>query len=85
MFCVTHYMYCFKRGSAQPGCILGGCGSGVPLYDFLNLYGVFNSRFSVIFSEKRLKLKSLKGQTKAEELGGQALELLRPRPSLNAL
>jgi hypothetical protein len=25
------------------------CGSGVPSYDFLNLNGVFNSRFSVSF------------------------------------
>ena len=53
--------------SQAASCVV--CGSGVPLYDFLNLYGIFNSRFPVSFSEKRLELKSLKGQTKAEEEG----------------
>ena len=49
-----------------------GCGSrvlGVPPYDSLNLYGVFNSRFYPSVSQKRLELKSLKRQTKAEEEG----------------
>jgi hypothetical protein len=45
------------------------CGSGVPPYDFLNLYGIFNSGFSASVSQKRLELKSFKGRTKAEELG----------------
>ena len=51
-----------KRGSVQPGCILGGLrfdNSGVSPYDFLNLYGIFNSRFCINFPKKRLELKSL--------------------------
>jgi hypothetical protein len=44
-------------------------GSAVPPYDFLNLYGVFNRFSPVEMGEKRPDLKSLKGQTKAEELG----------------
>jgi hypothetical protein len=38
-----------------------------------------------VFLEKRLELKSLKGQTKAEELGGRALDLLSLRSSLAVL
>ena len=40
-----------KRGSAHSsqGASWGVCGSGVPPYDFLNLYGVSDSRFSVSF------------------------------------
>jgi hypothetical protein len=48
------------------------------------LYGVFNSRFSMGFPEKRLELKSLKRQTKAEELGSPVRELLRLRLFLKA-
>jgi hypothetical protein len=33
---------------------------GVPPYEFLNLHGISNSRFSGVFPEKRLELKSLK-------------------------
>jgi hypothetical protein len=44
-------------------------GSGAPPYDFLILYVIFNSMFCASFSEKRLELKSLKGQTKAEGVG----------------
>jgi hypothetical protein len=43
-----HLLLLFKRGSAQPGCILVGLrfrSTQVPSYDFLNLYGVSNSRF----------------------------------------
>jgi hypothetical protein len=40
------------------------------------LYVVFDSRFSISFSKKRLELKSLKRQTKAEELRRQAPQLL---------
>jgi hypothetical protein len=39
----------------------------------------------VSFLEKRLELKSLKRQSKAEELGGLALELPSLRLSLKAL
>ena len=41
--------------------------------------------FAGVFPEKRLKLKSLKGQTKTEELGDRAPELLSLRLSLKAL
>jgi hypothetical protein len=58
--------------------------STIPPYDFLNLYGVFNSGFPLVFPEKRLELKSLKRQTKAEELGARCPELLSLRLSLNA-
>ena len=75
----------FKRESVQPGCILGLCGSGVPPYEFLNLYGVFNSRFSNSFFKKRLDLKSFKGEMKAEELGDRVPELLSLRVSIKAL
>ena len=37
-----------------------------------------------VFSEKRLEIKSLKGQTKAEELGGRPPDLLSLRLSLKA-
>jgi hypothetical protein len=40
--------------------------------------------FARVFPEKRLELKSLKGQTKAEELGNQVPELLSLRLSLKA-
>jgi hypothetical protein len=40
-------------------------------YDFLNLYGIFSSRFWSSVSQKRLELKSLKRRTKAEEEGTQ--------------
>ena len=46
-----------KRGSAQPGCILGVCGSGVPPYDFLNLYGVFDCMFCISFSWEMARTK----------------------------
>jgi hypothetical protein len=41
--------------------------------------------FPPIFCEKRLELKSLKGQTKAEELGDRVPELLSLRLSLKAI
>ena len=41
--------------------------------------------FAPFFLEKRLDLKSLKGWTKAEELGARGSELLSLRPSLKAL
>ena len=53
--------FILKRGSVQPKCIVGRSNSGVPPYDFLNSYGVFNTRFSSSVSQKWLDLKSLKG------------------------
>jgi hypothetical protein len=41
--------------------------------------------FAPVFSEKRLELKSLKGQTKAEEVGDRVPKLLSLRLSLDAL
>jgi hypothetical protein len=41
--------------------------------------------FGPVFPEKRLELKSLKRQTKAEELGDQVPGLLSLRLSLKAL
>ena len=52
-----NYIFCVQRGSVQPAgrarVHLGGSAvpeNGVPPYDFLNLYGIFNSRFCVSFS-----------------------------------
>ena len=62
--------------------------SAVPEYRhtiFLNLYGVSDSMFSISFSKKRLELKSLKGQTKAEEEGTQGPFLLSLRLPLKAI
>ena len=42
-------------------------------------------RFPTVFPKKRLELKSLKGQTKTEELGARGPELLSLRLSLKAL
>ena len=61
------------------------CGSGVPPYEFLNLYGIFNIMFCPSVSQKRLELKSPKRWTKAEELETPDPELLSLRPSLKAL
>ena len=63
------------------------CGSGVPPYDLLNLYmyGVFNSKYSMSVSPKRLELKSLKERTKADKLWTPGAELLSLRPPLKAL
>jgi hypothetical protein len=41
--------------------------------------------FARVFPEKLLELKSLKGRTKAEELGALCPELLSLRPPLKAL
>ena len=52
------------------------------------MYGVFKistARFAREIAEKRLDLKNLKRQSKAEELGTPAPQLLRLRPSLKAL
>ena len=36
-----------REGLCSQGASCAVCGSGVPPYDFLNVYGVFNSRFSI--------------------------------------
>ena len=40
----------FRESPRSQGASLGVCGSGVPPHDFLNLYGVSDSRFSISFS-----------------------------------
>ena len=83
----TSFFFLRERvGAASQGVSWAVCGSGAPLYEFLNLYGVFNSAgFGPVFPEKRLDLKSLKGWAKAEELGARGSELLSLHPSLKAL
>jgi hypothetical protein len=39
-----------REGPRLQGGYAGGSGSGVPPYDFLNLYGVFDCRFCIRFS-----------------------------------
>jgi hypothetical protein len=39
-----------REGPCSQGASWAVCGSGVPPYDFLDLYGVFNSGFSTGFS-----------------------------------
>jgi hypothetical protein len=50
-----------REGPRSQDASWGVCGSGVPPYDFLNLYGVFNSRFSI----KVPQLLSLRPHLKA--------------------
>jgi hypothetical protein len=83
VFCI--YIYFLREGPRSQGASWAVCGSGVPPYDFLNFYGVFNSRFCTSFHEKRLELNSLKIQTKAEEDGPRCPFLLSFRLSLKAL
>jgi hypothetical protein len=61
------------------------CSSGAPPYIFLNLYGIATTSFGGVFLEKRLDVKSLKRQTKAEELRTPGPELLSLRLSLKTL
>jgi hypothetical protein len=61
------------------------CGSGVPPYDFLNCMVFLTACFARVFPEKRLELKSLKGQTKAQDKGTPGPFLLNLRLSLKAL
>ena len=62
----------FKRGSAQPGCILGGLrfrSTAIRFFKIVWCFRISIASFARVFPKKRLELKSLKGQTKAEELG----------------
>jgi hypothetical protein len=45
LFRLLNLVYFLREGPCSHGASWGVCGSGVPPYDFLNLYGVFNSRF----------------------------------------
>jgi hypothetical protein len=78
-------LYLLREGPCSHGASWAVCGYGVPPYDFLNLYGIFNSKFFASVSQERLEPKSLKGQTKAAELGDPVLDLLRLRLSIKAL
>ena len=46
---------------------------------------IVTASFARVFPEKRLEPKSLKGMTKAEELGGLASDLLSLSPPLQTL
>jgi hypothetical protein len=48
-FIVTVFWY-LREGPRSQGASWAVCGSGVPPYDFLNLYGISNSRFCISFS-----------------------------------
>ena len=61
------------------------CGSGVSLYEFSICMVFLTESFARETAEKRLDLKSLKRQTKAEELGQQLPQFLSLRLSLKAL
>jgi hypothetical protein len=65
-----------REGPCSQGASWVVCDFRAPPYDFLNLYGTFNT-ITVGFAretvEKRLHLKSFKGQTKAEELGAYSV------------
>jgi hypothetical protein len=56
--CTTYFLLFFlagcilREGPRSQGASWGVCGSGVPPYDFLNLYGVFDCRFSISFSRE---------------------------------
>ena len=76
------YSLFFKRGSAQPaGGILGGLRFRSTAIRIFKIVWCF----PWVFPKKRLELKSLKRQTKAEELGDQVPKLLSLRLSLKAL
>jgi hypothetical protein len=63
-----NYLYVLRESPCSKGASWGVCGSGVPPYSFLNLYGIFDCRFCISFPEKRLEVKSFNGWTKAEDL-----------------
>jgi hypothetical protein len=42
------FRYFLRDGLRSQGVSWGVCGSKVPPYDFLSLYGVFDSRFSMV-------------------------------------
>jgi hypothetical protein len=50
-------VYIFGEGPCNQGASWGVCGSGVPPYDFLNLYGIFNNRFWSSFPCKTARSK----------------------------
>jgi hypothetical protein len=75
-----------KRGSVHPGCILGGLrfrSTAIRIFKFVWYFQ--QQVLHKFFSEKRLELKSLKGQTKSEEERTPGPFLLSLRLSLKAL
>jgi hypothetical protein len=59
---VSEYLGTLREGPRSQGASWAICGSGVPPYDFLNSYGVFNNRFCLKVPERlslRLPLKAL--------------------------
>ena len=49
--------YFSREGPRSQGACWGVCGSGVPSYDFLNLYSVFDDRFSISFPSEMARTK----------------------------
>ena len=43
----TSQVAILREGSCSQGATWAACGSGAPPYEFLNLYGIFNSRFCI--------------------------------------
>ena len=83
---ITNLRDCFKRGSVQPGCILGGLrfqSSAVWFFKFV--WGFQQQIFRGKTADRRLDLQSLTRQTKSEELRPRWPELLSFRLSLKAL
>ena len=74
-----------SRSRTRSILIVGGLRFRSTAIRFLKFVWYFNSRFSASVSQKRLELKSLKGQTKAEELGTPGPKLLSLRLLLKAL
>ena len=83
----TRVLFFLREGPCSQGAFWG---SAVPEYRtairFFKFVWCFRLQvFREFFPKKRLELKSLKGQTKAEELGAPCPELLSLRLSLKAL
>jgi hypothetical protein len=65
-----------REGPCSQGASWVVCGSGVPQYDFLNLYCIFNSRFCISFSWKTARTKDRQGVD--DGWGGSLLNYYRP-------
>ena len=74
-----------REGPCSQGASWAVCGSRVPPYQFLDLHGIFNSRFLRGMAKNGSISCAFMGSSKAEELGDQVPELLslrRPPMSL---
>ena len=84
-----HTKVILREGPFSQGASWVVCGSGVPVVRFFKFVWYFRKIGKPYFlretAEKRLDLKSLKRQTKAEELEDPVPELVSLRLSLKAL